>query len=379
LVGRGFDTRVVTKRIGRDLPDREVMDGVRVERIGGYGERDGSGKWRLVPAATRWLVAHRSDHDVVCCIDYRGIGCAALAARSVSRRPVVFQAQTGGVLSAGNVDAALTRIGISSTGWAGRSVKSAVSAMYARADAFACISRDIERETVAAGIDRGRIHFLPNPIDMAQFRPGEPAARAERRQTMDIGADWVVCAFVGRLSLEKGLMDLLEAWRLLPQTGAGEPSNLPLLLVAGPDMPGHAWDVGAAARTFVEQHGLGQSVRFLGPLRDPAPVLQVADIAVVPSHFEALGLSAIEALATGVPVVASAVGGLLDFVVDGVNGALCPAKDPTALANRLGRLIADDELRAGVAANARRSVLGEYDEQIVFANFAALLTRLASR
>ena len=88
------------------------MDGVRVERIGRHGERGGAGKWRLVPAATRWLVAHRGDHDVVCCIDYRGIGCAALAARRVTHRPVVFQAQTGGVLSAGNADATLERFGI---------------------------------------------------------------------------------------------------------------------------------------------------------------------------------------------------------------------------------------------------------------------------
>jgi glycosyltransferase involved in cell wall biosynthesis len=377
LVRSNFDTRVVTKRIGRELADREVMDGVRVERIGSRGERGGSGKWRFVPAATRWLVAHRGDHDVVCCIDYRGIGCAALAARSVTHHPVVFQAQTGGVLSAGNVDAALERFGIGSTGWAGRVVKAAVSAVYARADAFACISREIERETVAAGIDTDRIHFLPNPIDMTQFRPAEPAARAQLRQAMGIGPDRVVCIFVGRLSMEKGLMELLEAWRLLPRIGPRESPNAPLLLVAGPDMPGHPWDLGAAARIFVERHELGESVRFMGPLRDPAPALQVSDVAAVPSHFEALGLSGIEALATGVPVVASAVGGLPDFVVDGVNGALCPPKQPEALAERLGRLLDDGELRARLAANARSSVLGHYDEQIVFANFAALLSRLA--
>src|SRR4026209_2683760 len=53
LVRSNFDTRVVTKRIGRELADREVMDGVPVERIGSHGERGGSGKWRLGPAATR--------------------------------------------------------------------------------------------------------------------------------------------------------------------------------------------------------------------------------------------------------------------------------------------------------------------------------------
>jgi glycosyltransferase involved in cell wall biosynthesis len=144
-------------------------------------------------------------------------------------------------------------------------------------------------------------------------------------------------------------------------------------------MAGHSWDVGAAARSLVERHGLGSSVRFMGPLRDPAPALQVSDLAAVPSHFEALGLSGIEALATGLPVVASAVGGLLDFVVDGVNGMLCPPKHPEALADRLGRLIADRELRTRLAAQARASVLTHYDEQIVFASFAALLGGLAAR
>ena len=120
-------------------------------------------------------------------------------------------------------------------------------------------------------------------------------------------------------------MDLLEAWRLL------QPSDA-LLVMAGPDMTGHAWDAGAPGRAFVAQHGLGRPVRFVGPLADVAPMIKAADLVVQPSHFEALGLSAIEALACGVPLVASAVGGLLDFVVDGENGRLCPPQDPPALA-----------------------------------------------
>ena len=98
------------------------------------------------------------------------------------------------------------------------------------------------------------------------------------------------------------MLELLEAWRLL------QPSDA-LLVMAGPDMTGHAWDAGAPGRAFVEQHGLGDRVRFVGPLADVAPMIKAADLVVQPSHFEALGLSAIEALACGVPLVASAVGG----------------------------------------------------------------------
>lgn len=379
LVRSGVETRVLTKRVTPDLPDREVIDGVQVERIGPAGERDPLGKWRMIPAAVRWLVGRRAAHDVVCCVDYRGIGCAALLARSVTGRRVVFQAQTTGVLSGGNAEAALSRVGIRTGSLPGRWMKALVTRIYARADAFACISRDIEWETRDAGVDDARIHFLPNPVDTRHFRPGG-ADRARLRAELGITDDRLVVAFAGRLSREKGLSELLEAWRLLASEGrlATADGAGPMLLVAGPDMPGHAWNLGETARAFVAEQGLNTSVTFLGPLRDVAPLYRAADIAVVPSHFEALGLSALEALACGVPVVASAVGGLLDFMVDGVNGALCPPQDASALAHKLGALMTDPQLRARTAAKARASMVDIYDETIVLGRFAGVLSGLAA-
>jgi glycosyltransferase involved in cell wall biosynthesis len=101
-------------------------------------------------------------------------------------------------------------------------------------------------------------------------------------------------------------------------------------------------------------------------------------MAVQPSHFEALGLSAVEALACGVPVVASAVGGLPDFIQDGENGRLVPVQDVDALARALADLIVDRDTRQAMASRARSSVAG-YDEQIVFGRMQRLLEQLAGR
>lgn len=351
---RGFGVRVLTKRVTPDLPDIEDMDGVRVERIGPPGERSASGKWQMLPAVIAWLARERATYDVVCCIDYRGTGAAAIAARTLTRRPVVLQAQTTGVLAGGGL---LTRL-----------LKWTPRAIYARGDAFACISRVIEREVIARGIPRDRVHYLPNAIDMTRFRPASDLERRAYRQEHGIAADTVICLFVGRLSREKGLMELMEAWRSIQHA---------VLLVAGPDMEGHPWNVGPAARQFAERNRLPSPVKFLGSVADVAPLLRIADVVVQPSHFEALGLSAIEALASGVPVVASAVGGLLDFMAEGVNGALCPAENHAALAAAMRPVIEDADLRRRLAANARASVLTEYDEQIVFGRFASLLCSLA--
>ncbi len=374
LAAHGIGVRVLTKRITPDLPDREDVEGVRIDRIGPYGHRSAAGKWRFAPFAAQSLVRDRSTYDVVCCIDYRGTGVAALGARAITGHAVVFQAQTTGVLSGDNVDAALARRGIKPSGWLGRLVKWPPRAIYGRGDAFACISRVIERETLAAGVPRDRVHFLPNAIDMSRFRPASDVERLALRQPLDLPPDAVVCLFVGRLSREKGLMDLMEAWRSVRQSdGAGNG----VLLVAGPDMEAHPWNVGPAAREFAVRHALSSSVRFLGSVDPVDPLLRAADVLVQPSHFEALGLSAVEALASGVPVIASAVGGLLDFMIDDDNGKLCPPNDPPALAASLRALIDDTGLRRRLATRARTSVLPEYDERVVFARFAALLHQLA--
>lgn len=385
LARSGVGTTVLTKRVQPDLPDREELDGATIVRIGARGDRDAAGKWKLIPAATRWLLAHRDDYDAIACIDYRGIGTAALLARPITHKPVVFQAQTTGVLSAGNADTTLSRLGIAPGAWLGRAMKGTVTGLYGRADAFACISHDIERETAAAGVAADRIHFLPNPVDTTHFRPAEGDERRALRAQWQVKDDRVVFAFAGRLSREKGVAELLDAWRQLMTAGgslgniAGGGAASPLLLVAGPDMPGHPWNLGDTARAFVAQHGLGDSVRFLGPLRDVAPLYRAADVAVVPSHFEALGLSALEALACGTPVVASAVGGLLDFMQDGVNGALAPPQDATALAAQLAPLVTDATRRHAMAQQARHTVASTYSEAVVLTRFMALLRSLAAR
>jgi len=341
----GFDVRVVTKRVTHDLADDEDAGGVRVHRRGPYGERNGRGKWRFLPHAAAWLIRHRTEYDVVACIDFRAIGLAALAARFMTGRPVLFQAQTPGVFR-----------------WP-------LTLAYRRPDALACIGRQIEREALALGMPRERVHFLPNPIDMAQFRPPTPDERDDLRRSLGLAPETVACVFLGRLSLEKGLMDLMEAW------GSVRPASA-TLLVAGPDMDGHAWNVGPAARAFAAQHGL-ESVRFLGAAADPAALLRAADLFIQPSHFEAQGLSAVEALASGLPVIASATGGLLDFVGDDRNGRLFPPRNVPALAGCLRELIGDRTARQRLASAARASVEQEYDERAVFDRLAALLRQLS--
>ncbi len=134
--------------------------------------------------------------------------------------------------------------------------------------------------------------------------------------------------FAGRLSREKGILELVEAANGMPLSVVGD---------------GPLRDRVPGARGFVPHHELG-------PLYDRAAVV------AVPSHREGFGVVCAEAMAHGRPVVASAVGGLLDLVVDGETGLLVPPRDVGALRAALERLLGDADLRRRLGANARERI-----------------------
>jgi glycosyltransferase involved in cell wall biosynthesis len=295
---------------------------------------------------------------------------AALLARAWTRTPVVFQAQTEGVISALRVRQWLARFGVRPQGVIARTVTWPVRAVYGRADALACISHDLEREALASGVPRDRVHYLPNPVDGDRFRPAPPHQRVSIRAALGLPADAVVAVFVGRLSREKGVMELLEAWhRARPDAR---------LVIIGPPMTDHPWDVSRDARAFIEREGLSGSIRLLGgqPADVVAQWLSVADFAIQPSHFEAMGLAAAEEMAAGLPVIASDTGGFRDFVVPDETGALVPVQDCRALAAAIAHFAADASARARLGANARRRA-EQFDERVVLEQFARLIDRLA--
>src|SRR5256885_15234251 len=118
-------------------------------------------------------------------------------------------------------------------------------------------------------------------------------------------------------------------------------------------MPGHLWDAGQPGRAFAAANALGDRVRFEGGTADPAPFYRAADLFVQPSHFEALGNTAIEAMASGVPVLTSGVGGLADFCVDGENALIHSPRSPDSIASGLKHLIQDASLRARLGEAGR--------------------------
>ena len=187
-------------------------------------------------------------------------------------------------------------------------------------------------EHVAAGVAPERVVVVPCGVDLARFR-GPIAERPSRRSPAQIVS-------VSRLVERKGIANLIEALAFVP--------DAELVIAGGPARADLRADPAVAHyRDLAAEHGVGDRVRLIGALdHDAVPeLLRCADLVVCCPWYEPFGMVAVEAMACGVPVVASAVGGLAETVVDGRTGRLVPPRDPLALALALRELIGDPERR----------------------------------
>jgi len=196
------------------------------------------------------------------------------------------------------------------------------------------------------GALRGQVVVVAPGVDLRLFAPRPTAALRAR---LELGAAKVI-VFAGRLERLKGAEIVVRALALL--SGQLAATQSPVLLVIGDDSHNGARESqasgGERARLLALARTLGvdQQVRFIGSVDQEALAgyLSLAAVCVVPSYSESFGLVALEAAACGTPVVAARVGGIPAIVKDGLTGFTLVSHDPAQYAERIGRLLLDDEL-----------------------------------
>ena len=214
------------------------------------------------------------------------------------------------------------------------------------------------------GAREARLATVPCGVDIERFQALD---RASCRRRLGLPLDAPVLIWVGRLEKLKGVDILIEALAQLDER------DFTLLVVGG---DGRARALKAELQQQASDAGLERNVRFVGavPHEDLPTYYSAADVCVVPSYYESFGLVAVEAMACGVPVVASRVGGLMSTVTDGVNGYLIPWRCPEPFAEKLEVLLNNPELRANFSRSARISV-----ERFRWRNVASQIAALYAR
>jgi len=232
---------------------------------------------------------------------------------------------------------------------------------------LAVVCRQSFFQALGVGIDPRLVHFVPNGVDVERFRPQHSRSGALRTR-FAIDAEAPLVGFVGRLSAEKGPDLFLRA----------------ALSIRAQRPDAHFVLVGEGAmlkqlQVFASRFGIADAVHFAGSQDDMPAVFNELDVVVSSSLSEAMPLAVMEAMASGVPVVACKVGGIPDLVEHGVTGWLAPEGDYDELATRVVDLIVDDALRAAVGKAARARAVGRFAlEQSVDAT-ARLFTLLTAQ
>jgi D-inositol-3-phosphate glycosyltransferase len=332
LVERGHEVVVHTRRDDPALDDVIPLGGVRVDHLdaGPAAPLPKDDLLPFVPAMgdelrKRWSA---EPPDLVHAHFWMS-GLAALQAARPLGIPVVQTFHALGVVKRRHQ-------GVADTSPAGRI--DLERQILASVDAVIATCRDERTELLALGADGASITVVPCGIDPAQFGPrGTTWRRGARPRLVSIG----------RLVPRKGVEDVLRALALLPE---------PELVVAGgppraelPSDPEYR-----RLRDLCEDLGVRDRVRFVGGIDRPdvAALMRSADVAVCVPWYEPFGIVPVEAMACGTPVVGSAVGGLLDTVIDGVTGRLVAPRQPRQLAVAIAELLVDRRARRRMGASA---------------------------
>ena len=198
-------------------------------------------------------------------------------------------------------------------------------------------------------------------VPLARFRNVDAETGVRFRRDLNVPPDHVLFVSVGRLVPVKGFDLLIRGFA----ASHSESGNVHLAIVGNGSEK-------ALLEQMTRDAGIAEHVTFTGALDDVCGVLAAADAFVLASRNEGMGRAVIEAMAAGLPVIASAVGGIPAVVGDRRNGILVPPEDPHALAKAVAEMAASPDLREELGRNGAESVYPEYDEDTMIEQLATL-------
>ena len=317
LASRGWRVTVLSYLPFSERSLRAEVDesSVRLASLNATG-----GLGRLVGMARTAGAVRKACPDVVVGFMFHGIMAARVAGRIGGARAVVSAVRS-------ELD--------------GRQRERALGVTNRMTDAVTVMSKGLASRLVERGVaDRARLAVIPNAVELGRYAPRE--RREKIRQALGVGGDEFVWLAAGRLASEKDFPGLMRAFASLGERQAR-------LFIAG-DGP-----LRVELGRLVDDMGLSGRVRLLGLRDDMAEMYEASDALALSSAWEGMPNVVLEAMASGKPVVATAVGAVPEMVADGETGYVAPPGDHAALADAMGRMmdLAPEERRAMGEAGLR--------------------------
>lgn len=362
IAGQGHHVTVVTQRLPGTAPEEE-LDGVRVVRAIRTCNRGPLFGLSYVLSLAYYLLRYQGSFDLIQATYLYLDAFTALATRPLHRKPVILRPAGGG--PGGDLTLLPTLRFWPLWPRLDRPIHALLLRTLRRADAVVALSSQLADELRAAGFPPTRIVRISNGVDHRRFVPTDEATRRARQAAL--GAAGPVLTFVGRLHAQKDVATLLHAAARLR---AERPGIHVLLVGEGPEKE--------SLRVLALGHGLKDQVTFAGAVADVIPYLDATDVFVHPSRAEGMPGALLEAMACGLPCVATRIGGTADVITDGEDGLLVPPGDVRSLEAAIARLLEDPALARRLGARARATVEARFTMAGVAQQYAALYKALVA-
>ena len=354
-----FEFDLICAKIKKGLPDKEKIGNIEIWRLG-----SGSGKldkfllpWRGKKLATRLQQEKR--YDAIWAIMASFGGLAALKFKQkFPDVPYLLTLQEGD--SPEHIRSRARFLG------------SKYQKIFSQADFVTTISRYLKDYALSQGA-KSEIEIVPNGVDIKKFEirnskseTNSNAQNLKLKMELGIKDDEKVIITVSRLVEKNGIGDIIETLQYLPE-------NIKLLILGSGPLEKNL-------KLKTKNLKLDRRVLFLGnvPNEEVPNYLAIADVFVRPSLSEGLGNSFLEAMAAGVSVVGTKVGGIPDFLRDGETGLFCEVNNPQSIAEKTKILINDSELRQKLVANAKKLVAEKYNWNLIAEKMRDVFNKLTT-
>ena len=348
----GTSATVVTGLWEWGQPRREDIQGVPVHRhftAWGMFNLRGLRKFGLyfyLLSLFLYLIWHRDEYDIIHCHSAMAEASIGVLAGRWVNKPTLIRSMASGVF--GDLKMLREDHSIWGTGWMLKNL--------CQADAIIALNQQIADEMLALGVAKNKVHSIPNGVEIKSSHKRDYAPR-----------DPMVIAFVGRLHPQKGMGTLLNALKLATR-----------------EKPGLSWQLNVAGtgplerelKTMANELGINRQVEFLGHIQGVDALLDQSDCFVLPSLSEGMSNALLEAMAHGLPCVATDIAGNNSLIQHHHNGLLVRPEDDAALAAAILLLMTDEAHRKRLGQAALKTVEEKYSLGSVARQYAALYADL---
>ncbi len=365
LIERGASVSVITRKIHPDHLSYENLDGIQIFRVPPAMGLHRIGKYLMMLPSLMALIKQRKNIDCIIVCDLKVLGILGVFAAKVLRKKCLLNA-----VSRGEIDGSFATQFGQSASWSRMLVVRCLifirNKLLSFADGFIGVSSSITKEFLRAGFLEESVFEIHNGIEMDKVPIISEGEQEQFRAQLGF-PDKRCFVYTGRIVKGKGLEYLLRVWNGLVK----EHKDIHLILIGSGQ--GYSLSCEEELQNYVLENDLSSSVSITGAIYNVYDYLAMADFFVFPSETEGCPMSLLEALAFGLPSIASRIDGITDIVEDGKNGILVPYGNEESLYAAMKEVLSNPEEARKLGCAGRETISKKFSLNVIVDRYVELV------